>query len=85
MYLSYNYKGNPKAIKFHTMCVDATEIEYRKQYKMFDVLFDVWERESTHRNVTNLLKDFEERNLLETEGLWFIAKVPCLKVFRKNN
>ena len=36
-------------LDFHRRCVEASEIEYRKQYKLFNVEFDSWERESNQR------------------------------------
>ena len=36
-------------MEFHRKCVEASEIEYRKQYKLFNVEFDSWERESCQR------------------------------------
>ena len=36
-------------LDFHRRCVEASEIEYRNQYKLFNVEFDSWERESNQR------------------------------------
>ena len=43
------HRNHPDAIEFHRKCVELSEIEYRKQYKLFNVEFDYWERESIHR------------------------------------
>ena len=36
-------------LDFHRRCVEASEIEYRKQYQLFNVEFNSWERESNQR------------------------------------
>lgn len=41
--------NDPAALQFHHNCVVASEKEYRKQYQLFNVSFDQWERESTQR------------------------------------
>ena len=43
------HQSDPEAIEFHRKCVELSEREYRKQYKLFNVEFDFWERESNQR------------------------------------
>ena len=43
------HQNEPWAIEFHRKCVELSEREYRKQYKLFNVEFDFWERESNQR------------------------------------
>ena len=41
--------GSTFELDFHRKCVEATEREYRRQYKLFNIEFDSWERESSQR------------------------------------
>ena len=46
--------NNKDALLFHEQCSLASEREYRRQYDLFGIDFDKWERESTHRNIGRL-------------------------------
>ena len=61
-------------LDFHRRCVEASEIEYRNQYKLFNVEFDSWERESNQRKewcnlrICPKLGLLTRRFILETKG-----------------
>ena len=64
---------------FHRNCTSISEREYRRQYDLFGIEFDHWERESEHRNIEYLLQLCKKRGLLFEVDSAQMIRVPCIK------